>query len=167
MEDRREFELIFRAYYTQLFVFAHQFVADDEECHDLVSQAYEGVWNHFAEVNAQTVRAYLYRAVRNHALNYLRQQVQLKQYTAFSQRATAWVEDADLFSEEEDRKRIVRQVLDSLDQHTRDIFVACYVEGKKYKEVAEERGVTVSTVKKHMVRALKTIRQLREKSLKQ
>jgi len=39
--------------------------------------------------------------------------------------------------------------------------VACYVERKKYKEVGQDRGISVSTVKKHIVRALRIMRESR------
>ena len=37
-------------------------------------------------------------------------------------------------------------------------MVKCVVEGKKYKEVAEELDITVNTVKTHITRALKFLR---------
>lgn len=43
--------------------------------------------------------------------------------------------------------------MDGLPQTTREILTACYLEEKKYKEVAEERNISKETVKKHIVRA--------------
>jgi len=45
---------------------------------------------------------------------------------------------------------------------TSDILRACYVEEKKYKQVAEEMGISVSTVKKHIIKALKIVREMRK-----
>ena len=44
---------------------------------------------------------------------------------------------------------------------SKEILEACYIQGKKYKEVAEEMKISISTVKKHMVRALKILRDLK------
>ena len=38
------------------------------------------------------------------------------------------------------------------------ILEACYIHNKKYKEVAEEKSISTSTVKKHIIKALKVLR---------
>ena len=39
-----------------------------------------------------------------------------------------------------------------------DVLIKCVVEGKKYKEVAEELGISLNTVKTHLARALRFLR---------
>ena len=41
MRDDLNFDDLFRLYYDSLFRFARQFINDDEDCHDIVSNAYE------------------------------------------------------------------------------------------------------------------------------
>ena len=57
-------------------------------------------------------------------------------------------------------KRLVRleEKLAQLPEKQREVLVKCVVEGKKYKEVAEELDITVNTVKTHITRALKFLR---------
>jgi len=45
-------------------------------------------------------------------------------------------------------------MLDELGERTREIFLAVQLEGHSYVAVAERLGVSVTTVKKHMVRAI-------------
>ena len=40
----------------------------------------------------------------------------------------------------------------------REVFLKCVVEEKKYQEVADELDVSINTIKKHMSRALKFLR---------
>ena len=40
------------------------------------------------------------------------------------------------------------------------------MDGKMYREVAEEMGVSVSMIKKHIGKALKTLDEFRQKMLK-
>jgi RNA polymerase sigma-70 factor (ECF subfamily) len=49
--------------------------------------------------------------------------------------------------------------LRTLTPQTQLILQECYVNRKKYKEVAEELEISTNTVKKHIVKALKTIRE--------
>ena len=39
------------------------------------------------------------------------------------------------------------------------MFLACVVEGKKYQEVADELEISLNTVKKHMSRVLRFLRE--------
>ena len=43
-----------------------------------------------------------------------------------------------------------------------ECYVAYIINGKKYKDVADEMGISISTVKKHMVKALKIIREMKK-----
>jgi hypothetical protein len=45
-------------------------------------------------------------------------------------------------------------------------IIICYIDGKKYVEVAEEMQISIASVKKHMVKALKKVREIK-KRLKQ
>ena len=56
------------------------------------------------------------------------------------------------------RETVIEQVLQSLPPPTQEIFIQCYVERRKYQEVADNLGVSTSTIKKHIIRALKIIR---------
>ena len=48
--------------------------------------------------------------------------------------------------------------INQLPPQTRKVFEACFLHGKKYKEVAEEMDITINTVKTHISRALSFIR---------
>lgn len=51
MDERFEFDDIFRLYYSQLFFFAMQYIGDENECDDIVSSAYEDAWRYFANID--------------------------------------------------------------------------------------------------------------------
>lgn len=162
MTERTDFDRIFRLYYEKLYYFALQYIADEEECHDIVSAAYEDVWRNFAKIEAETVRQYLYASVRNKCIDYLRRQSRQLRYAEFVANTTSTYVSESRYLEQEDNERIISQVLDTLKPPTREILEACYLEEKKYKEVAEEMKISISTVKKHMVKALKMIRELKK-----
>lgn len=68
----------------------------------------------------------------------------------------------DHIREMKEREEKIKQVLDSLQPVTLAIFTRCFVQHMKYAEAAADLQVSVATVKKHIVRALKQIRDLRE-----
>ena len=175
MTERTDFDRIFRLYYEKLYYFALQYIADEEECHDIVSAAYEDVWRNFAQIEAATVRQYLYASVRNKCIDYIRQnkiqfeeidylrrQSRHQHYVEFVGAVSSRYVDESHYLEQADNERLVNKVLNMLASPTREILEACYLDGKKYHEVADDMHISMSTVKKHMVRALKMIRELKK-----
>ena len=166
MRDDLNFDDLFRLYYDSLFRFARQFINDDEDCHDIVSNAYEDVWRNFSHIEEKTVKAYLYTTVRNRTIDYLRRQQKRQQYISYATHMMEQTISSEHLAEREDNLRIIKQVLDEIGHPTSDILTACYIDGKKYVEVAEEMQISIASVKKHMVKALKKVRVIK-KRLKQ
>ena len=166
MRDDLNFDDLFRLYYDSLFRFARQFINDDEDCHDIVSNAYEDVWRNFSHIEEKTVKAYLYTTVRNRTIDYLRRQQKRQQYISYATHMMEQTISSEHIAEREDNLRIIKQVLDEIGHPTSDILTACYIDGKKYVEVAEEMQISIASVKKHMVKALKKVREIK-KRLKQ
>ena len=164
MEDKLEFDDIFRLYYSQLFFFAMQFVDDENECYDIVSSAYEDAWRHFTEIDRKAAQTWLFVNVKRKCLDWLRHQEHHRAYVKLHLHIAQRTTDDNDPLETLDKMKKVAALLDSLPPNTRDIFTRCYIDGKKYREVAEELSISTETVKKHVVRALKILRQGRAKS---
>lgn len=159
MKDKCEFDDIFRLHYKSLFFFARQMVHDEEECSDIVLTAFEDFWDRFSDIHPSAVKMFLYKNVRNKCIDYLRHQQRHLQYIDFCLNMTKdYAEDKDIV-EMEQRQKQIDATINQLQPPTRDIFLACYVELKKYKDVAAERGISVATVRKHIVKALRIIRE--------
>ena len=62
----------------------------------------------------------------------------------------------------QEREARVKEILDAMKPLTRDIFIACYVDHKKYAEVATLMAISIDTVKKHIKKALRFIREKRQ-----
>jgi RNA polymerase sigma-70 factor (family 1) len=158
MNDESDFDSIFQRYYEPLYFFARHFVDDPEECRDLVMAVFEDLWRHVDKVESDAAKAWLFVNLRNKCLDHQRKLKRQRQYTAATILLdNKWIEDTDPV-EQQERERTIQRRLDALPDNTRRIFEACYVDGKKYKEVAEELGISISTVKKHIVRALKIVK---------
>lgn len=162
MKNKKDFDKLFRTYYMPLQTYAMQYLNDPDDAADIVSATFEDFWTNFDKVAAPTAKSYLYVSVRNHCIDTLRKRKCHEQYIEF-----ATIMSGEQLTEEEDfdaayRETVVGRILDELRPPTSDILKACYVEGKKYKEVAEEMHISVSTVKKHIIKALKIIREIRK-----
>ena len=72
--NREEFEHTFRSLYPQLVSYVRTMVADEEESHDIVGMAFEGVWKNLERIDPASAKNYLYSSVNHHAINLLRKQ---------------------------------------------------------------------------------------------
>ncbi len=161
MKDETEFDEIFRAYYAQLLIYALQLINDEEECHDIVNSAYEYVWAHFADVERSTAKAFLYAAVKSKCIDYLRHRDTHNLYVEFclKQAEEEGPEEEEAAWDTDYRIVCVRELMRTMHPTTRYVLEACYLDRKKYKEVAGELGISMSMVKKHLSKALRLIRE--------
>lgn len=159
MLEKSEFDSIFREYYSPLYFFARQYVDDEEACRDIVSGAFERLWRNFSKVERENAKSFLYIAVRNLCVDHARQASRHRAYARYVAAMSHYATDASSLLEREELQERVNRKIGELKPPTRDIFMACYVERKKYKEVAEQMGISTATVKKHIVKALKMMRQ--------
>lgn len=153
----REFEELFRQNYSRLFYYALDFVEDEDTAKDIVSELFGDVWADYARLRSSDLTRYMARAVKNRALNHLKHLTVKQSYreSVIRDKELAFADDLDA---QEERLRMVESVMNELPDETRLIFEQCYFNGKKYREQAEEMGISVSAVNKHINKAFASFR---------
>ena len=164
MHKKDVFDRVFRQNYCHLYVFAYRIVGNEEESCDLVHDCFEELWNNFHETDENVIKAFLYTCLRRKCIDTLRHRQAQQRYIRLTAAVTnQWGGYYDVsISELEARERQISECINMLQPPTKEIFVLCYVEHKKYAEAAEILGLSVSTIKKHIVRALRFFRERRE-----
>jgi RNA polymerase sigma-70 factor (ECF subfamily) len=162
MKDKQEFEAVFRHYYKGMYAFALRMLHDEADSKDVVSDAFEEVWSHFSSVKKETVRYFLYRIVRNQCIDTLRHKKIQMQHAELMLLVTRPYDESMDTLEWQEREARVKEILDAMKPPTRDIFIACYVDHKKDAEVATLMAISIDTVKKHIKKALRFIREKRQ-----
>ena len=158
--DKFSFERLFRDNYGKAYYLALRILHDDEASKDVVADAFELVWRRLQDCEVDKLSSYLLTAVKNVCLDYIRKQNIRNRYVQANVQAVGKQsfnpEEVDLH--EEKIQTIIRS-LDELTPRTQQIVTMCYVQRKKYREVAEELGISESAVKKHIMQALSYMRQ--------
>lgn len=73
LKDEQSFELAFKRYYQPLCSFALRYVGSIESAEEIVQEVFFKIWNKIDAIDIKTtVKSYLYGAVRNDCLNYLK-----------------------------------------------------------------------------------------------
>ena len=150
------FEQFYKDTYMTYYYLAFNILEDEELSKDMVSDSFEYVWHNHRRESIRNWESYMYSTVRNRCIDYLRKQEVKKKYADFHARmlADSW----DEYREEEDDVEQVYRIIDKMPPLTRQVLEECFLEKKKYKEVAEEKSISTSTVKKHIIKALKVLR---------
>lgn len=151
------FERLFKENYTRLYYYALGFIPDPETCKDIVSESFRLLWERFDSIKQETVLSYMFTHVHNLCIDYLRHQEVKNLYAASYLKITSEMSSNDWNEEEEKMDRILK-IIDTLTPQTRFVLEQCYLDKKKYKEVAEVMGLTESGVRKHIMKGLSAIR---------
>jgi len=149
---------LFRKYYSPLCDFVMRIVKSRDATEDIVQEVFARLWidrtDWFPEIS---VRAYLHKAVRNTALNYLKH---LQVITSWSARQPE-VSGGDIVEEVANRELLtaIQEAIDRLPDGSRTIFLLNREEGLTYTEIADVLNISKKTVETQMGRALKALRR--------
>lgn len=105
---------------------------------------------------ARNRQAYIRQMLKNKCLDHLRREEVKGKYIEFYKRMASL--DYDTYYE--DQMERIYKIIDDMPPPTGIILMEVFLKKKRYKEVAEEMGISTSTVKKHICKALKQLRQL-------
>ncbi|QKZ13617.1 RNA polymerase sigma-70 factor [Spirosoma sp. KUDC1026] len=154
-------ELLFRTYYASFCSHAVRLVYARETAEDIVSEVFCNFWKNKVYLAIDTsFQAYLFRAVRYRAYNYLRWEI-----TKSRQSSDDRIDDvADSRSlpveimQYDELQRSIEKAIDELPPQCRRVFLLSRFEGRKYSEIADELNIALKTVEAHMSKALTQLR---------
>lgn len=158
--DQKQFEQLFRSHFNYLCNYALQYVEGMDTAQEICQKVFVSLWENRANIDPdKSVKSYLFTAVRNRCLNYIRDN---KKYR--SQMLDLDCGDFDLANEEEhfeegELQRRLDAALDELPEKCRKVFEMSRLQGLKYREIAEELAISQKTVEAHMTKAMKHMRE--------
>ena len=150
-----------------LYNFAHWLTGNRDEAEDLVQETYAKALKGFSSFRPGTnFRAWMYRILRN---TFLTSRTGLKQTVSLDDEENQVAEPAAsddpeslLFARADEKE--VRQALEQLPLHHREIILLCDVEEMSYQQISELVGIPIGTVMSRLSRARQAMRGLlREK----
>jgi RNA polymerase sigma-70 factor (ECF subfamily) len=153
------YESIFKSYYAQLVGVAESMLRERAAAEDVVQDVMVELWHRRATIKVETsLRAYLFRAVRNRALNQLRhRKVAPLADPDAADRVAGPAGDRDF--ETRELNRAVRKAVAGLPDRCREVFELSRVQGLSYDEIARVMEISVKTVEAQMGKALRVLRE--------
>ncbi len=157
--DRDAFERLFRHWYPRLAEYALRLLDTRDAAEDAVQDVFVALWKGKAKLpDPQSLSGYLHRAVRNRALNQLRQRRTAGRWLSALDPEPRIQPDADTGVEDQELDAAYRAALSDLAPRGREVFLLSRERGLSYPQIAETLGISVKTVETLMGRALQALR---------
>ncbi|MEN8226561.1 MAG: RNA polymerase sigma-70 factor [Bacteroidota bacterium] len=163
--DIHSFERLFHRFHPGLCGYAESLVTKGEVAEEVVQDVFYNIWK-----NRETLRinrswqSYLYRAVYNNSMMYLRK---MRREQPLDERSSLDHQintpDPSQLMQLNEVSEMISGTLEGLPERTREIFYLNRQEGLKYREIAERLSISVKTVEANMGKALKALRNSLEK----
>ncbi len=165
--DERAYKALYDSHYEALCIVALDLVKDYYIAETLVNDLIFSLWENRKAVQInQSLRAYLIRSVRNRCLNYIehsrrKEEVYRSLYEQYDKTELSYELNREdpfyrLLEKELDEK--INRAVQKLPALTRDIFQASRHRGMTYEEIAQEKGLTVDSIKYHIKSALSKLK---------
>lgn len=159
--SEQNFESVFREYFKPLVYYAVKLVHDQDSAKEIVHTVFIRLWEKREEIDMESsLRSYLFTAVHNRALNFLRDRSRFhgEDISEIGYGKEIGDEFRDRISEAETENRVI-SAIESLPERCREIFRLSRFEELKYREIAEKLKISVKTVEIQMSKALKILRE--------
>lgn len=151
---------LFDQYYEKLYLFAEKFTYTADVADDIVQNVLLRVWEGNKSMQITTsFRSYLFTAVKNESLKYLRQ-LKIRD-TNDRKWAEAYIESLNLSELDPSQRELLDKIygiIDQLPDQCKAIYKLRMIYGYKYKEIADELNVSEDVVRVQIHRATKHIR---------
>ena len=155
-----EFKEIFLEYYPGLCLYASKFVDDTNTSKDIVQDVLTQFWSENEKlINKDLVKPYLYKAVKNRALNYNKREKRktgLDEILDSQNTAFELADDSDTISSISLKhlQNDLENAVNELPEQRQIIFRMSRFQNMKHKEIATELNISPKTVETQIYRSL-------------
>lgn len=158
--DRQVFERLFKAWYPRLAEYAMRITGNRDAAEDVVQDVFIRVWEKIENLpEAAQLPAYLFRAVRNRALNHQRQLKTRDKWAAAASSDSAIMPEVLGRLDLSELQTAVTAALRNLSPRELEVFILSRRESLTYSSIAQTLGISIKTVETLMGRALKSLRK--------
>ena len=157
--DEEAFSQIFYAYHNKLGAYVYRFTESREAAEDIVQEVFLKIWTDREKLaTVERFGAYLYVLSRNHTLNRLRQlakkRVKEKEALEALKQSSPAIETKE---NDPDYYEIMDRAVEKLPPQQHKVYTLKYRKHLKYKEIAQQMGISPETVKKYLKLAKQSI----------
>lgn len=152
------FKHFFKEHFPKFFAFTSRFIDDSYVREDIVQETFIIVWSRHLKMfdSEVALQAFIYRTLRNKCLDYIRHEKIKERYSSEYSKER---ETSDYLMQaiiDEESRFLIHKAIKSLTPQVQAV-IKLHLEGKRNKEIAEEMGISETTVKFHKSVAYKEL----------
>lgn len=159
--EEKAFEEVYTLFYGQLCYFAEKLIFSRQVAEEIVIDVFVRTFQSTITVSSmEHLRGYLFQAVKNQGLNYLKREKRYEQH--LSNYATASGFSIEHFENEKietSALELIFQTAEGLPAECKRIFEMLYKQQMGYQDIAEQLQLNVQTVRNQNARAIAYIRK--------
>lgn len=159
--DEKAFSELFHHYRGKLFNFIRLSLMDEWDIENIVQEVFIRIWIKRETIDPeQGIEPFMFTIAKNLIKDQLRKQlIRQKFITALSQAEQKTdIHDINIL-EIEQLEQQLNMLIDQMPERRREIFMLSRVEGKTYKQISDELGISVNTVDTQIRRALEGLKK--------
>lgn len=157
--DVTAFDLLYARHWSGMYQAAYYLLRDQGACMDIIQDIFAWLWEKREQLDIQAVPSYLRSAVRFKVANYIRSsKVREEFYRELAGLSLPETPGPQDFMELSDLKSIIGQVIRSLPEKCREIFLLSRDGQLTNQQIADLLNISIKTVEAQKTIALKRIR---------
>lgn len=157
--DTCAFTQLFHLHKHKLYSFLLRLTGSPQMSEDTIQDIFAKIWTqkeHLADI--EKFGSYLFRMAQNQSINAFRKMAAETLALSRLQSATGQ-NPTDDYLDEKETTALLHQALSRLSTQQKLVYTLSRDEGLKYDEIAHRLNLSPSTVKNHMIAALRTLRE--------
>ena len=155
------FDVLYKKYCIRVYKFGYSILKSREESENLTQDVFLSLWENRLKIEKNSsIKSYVFTITYNSAISIIRKKARESQFMEYLKSLQEInVEPVNIELEYTELTNKLDEILQTLPQRQKEIYLLHRVKGLKYSEIAESLNISVNTIENHMSRALKTIRK--------
>ncbi|WEK21338.1 MAG: sigma-70 family RNA polymerase sigma factor [Candidatus Pedobacter colombiensis] len=159
--DHTAFNQLYKLFAKDVFSRIKYLVHDQQIAEELHQDIFLKIWEKRASLNCDVpIRSIVMRNTKSIAIDYYRKAARdqkLKEHLIHT--ATELYDHLEELIDFKETNAALQSAITKLPPQRLKIFTMCKLEGHSYEQAANEYGVSLSTIKDHMAKAMKSIKE--------
>ncbi|PXX23720.1 RNA polymerase sigma factor [Arenibacter sp. ARW7G5Y1] len=150
-----EIERIFKEHYREFCLLSYCYVSCMDQAQDIVQDVFLAILTRKDTSEMLNFKGYIWISVKNASIKSLERSIKMKPILK-DVLALPYLEETEIENRQLGQK--LQQALDKLPHQCKNVFELCVIDGQKYDYAANHLGISKNTVKTHVKKAYKVLR---------
>ncbi|MDY8134030.1 RNA polymerase sigma-70 factor [Aquimarina sp. 2201CG5-10] len=158
LSKKEKFSILFDKHYQRLFNYSFKVIGNKDVAEDLVQETFMKLWDKIDNINSseQAIESYIITTLKNKIIDFHRKAQTRKKNIDLYKINKEITQEIETTWELENQ---INLVYSKLQEKTAEIFRLSRNEGLSYKEIAEQKNISIKTVELHISKALSIFRE--------